>query len=341
MPNESEDQSPPVELNRYAEALAFLREYPASDRAAVLQRLGTSEAELDALRRARPVGLARLVVAKLPAGASSEIGEDDILFLSRMIPMWSSKDPKRNFSIARLLLSLRNTPYHASLRAFWVVYAPRGALAEVMWETGARDKSLTTMQADMVTRANAYAPPNRPALDAGERENPKKQRTRLSTALDLLPMAVVSHDSRGLVQQIWRNHLAPVGQGTPPKIIRELFISTGCPSIAFLMKKSQELQKAFKADVAARGKRAGELGKQMAKAANSGNQELFESLKQELMTIHDKPFDGQADLQEMAKDPFADKFVSKLTPYREDPLATFTHESLSEPASFALPSLLT
>jgi hypothetical protein len=107
------------------------------------------------------------------------------------------------------------------------------------------------------------------------------------------------------------------------------------------MKKSQELKKAFDADVAARGKRAAQLGAEMTKASKSGNQPLFESLKQELTTMYDKPFDGQADLLEMGKDPFADKFVSKLTPYREDPMACFTHETLSEPAAFQLPMLLT
>jgi hypothetical protein len=301
----------------------------------------TAEAEkqFDTLRRARPVGLARLVVAQLPERAGAELGEENILFISRMIPMWSREEPTRNYSIARLLLSLRNTPYHASLRAFWIVYAPRGVFAEVMWEAGARDKSLEELQTETVARANEYAP-GKPELDEHERENSKKQRSRLSTALDLMPMVVLSHNEKGLAQQIWRLHLAPVGQGTPPKIIRELFIATGSPSIAYLMKKQKELEKLIADDRNRRAKRALELNKAITNAAGRGDKAAVASLKAERDAMYAAPLEGLSDLHEMARDPFADKFVSPLTPYREDPSAWFTHESLAQPASFELPELL-
>jgi len=298
-----------------------------------------AEGQLDAMRRARPVGLARLVVARA-ASATADFGEDDILFVSRMIPMWSRADPKRNYSIARLLLSLRNTPYYASLQAFWVVYAPRGALAEVMWGETARGMTLEAMQTETVKRANAYADPKKPALPDGARESRKHERTRLSTALDLLPIAVVATKEGGLAQQVWRNHLAPVGQGTPPKIIRELFIATGCPSVDFLLKKQKELTKLFEADRDKRGKRAIEINKEAGRASKAGDTARIANLKAELVELYKTPLEGVEDLWEMGDDPFANKFVSKLTPYRENPFACFTHEALAQPASFELPPML-
>ncbi len=302
----------------------------------------TSDAEkhLEAMRKARPVGLARLVVARAPADAKTEMGEDDILFVSRMIPMWSRQDPKRNYSIARLLLSLRNTPYHASLRAFWVMYAPCGALAEVMWATGARSKTLDTMAGEAVSKANELADPKKPALKPGERENADRARTRLATGLDTLPVAIVSHDSAGLAQQIWRNHLAPVGQGTPPKIMRELFIETRCPSIAFLQKKLKELDNAYRAERDRRGKKAKDLSDAIKAAQKKGDAEEAKRLEAERTALGKAPYESVPELKEMGKTPFADKFVSKLTPYRDNPLSCYTADLLSQPASIELPAML-
>ena len=153
-------------------------------------------------------------------------------------------------------------------------------------------------------------------------------------------MVVLSHNEKGLARQIWRLHLAPVGQGTPPKIIRELFIATGSPSIAFLMKKQKELEKLINDDRNRRAKKAIELNKAITNAEGRGDKAAVASLKAERDALYVAPLEGLSDLYEMARDPFADKFVSPLTPYREDPFAWFTHQSLSQPAAFALPELL-
>jgi hypothetical protein len=106
------------------------------------------------------------------------------------------------------------------------------------------------------------------------------------------------------------------------------------------MKKQKELEKLIADDRNRRAKRALELNKAITNAAGRGDKAAVASLKAERDAMYAAPLEGLSDLHEMARDPFADKFVSPLTPYREDPSAWFTHESLAQPASFELPELL-
>lgn len=180
----------------------------------LLPALRDPEIVFDNLRRARPVGLGRLVITRASTAA---LREEDVLFMSRMVPLWGA-DEEQNFNIPRLLWSLRNTPYHETLKAHWFVYSPRGELAQVMWG-GARAKSLYEMVDDAV------------GLIASRAVAGKTPRDALETGKDTMPVAVLSHEKDGTCVQQWRNHgLKPGGVGTVDKLLRQYFIDAGPPA---------------------------------------------------------------------------------------------------------------
>ena len=96
------------------------------------------------LKRARPVGVARLVIIDR-RNHPQDPTIDDVVFISRAISMWSTASPTRNYSISRLLFSLRNTPHRKAVKAYGSVYAPRNELSSSMWAEGARAKRLDEM----------------------------------------------------------------------------------------------------------------------------------------------------------------------------------------------------
>lgn len=178
------------------------------------------------LAKARHVGVARLAISAEVAKPS----ESDFYYLSRCIPLW--KGDKR-FSLARLAWSLRNAPLAKSLRAYWIVYAPRGYLAQVMWAEGARDKSLTDMAKEALELFNA------------DQVDEKKKRASLTAGNDLLPIAIFSSNADGKALQIWRGHcLAASGKGQPPQSVRKLFIATTAPDMTLF----KEMEKKFKSE---------------------------------------------------------------------------------------------
>jgi len=201
------------------------------------------DAQLAHLRRVRPVGLMRLVVAKRNPEARAEMSAEDILFISRLVPMWSSESPERNYNFSRLLVSLRDVPYYGSLQAFWVCYAPRDALAEVMWEEGARGRKIEDMVDDALARSNAYHP---------VRDGKPIPREELTVGEDMMPIAVLSHHTDGKAHQLWRAHQMKGGggDGSPPKAIRQVFIDTGALSGDLITKRQKELEKAYRAELA-------------------------------------------------------------------------------------------
>jgi hypothetical protein len=182
----------------------------------LLPELTNTDVVFDNMRRARPVGLGRLVITK--KSATANMTEDDVLFMSRMIPLWG-KGEQQNFNLPMLLWSLRNTPYHETLKAHWFVYSPRGELAKVMWKSGARDQSFWEMADEAVKEIKSKAQPG------------KTPRETLVTGQDTLPVAVLSHESNGTCVQLWRNHgLKPGGVGAVDKLLRQYFIDAGPPA---------------------------------------------------------------------------------------------------------------
>jgi hypothetical protein len=91
------------------------------------------------LRQARPIGLVRFAITVGPKGKNLLPG--DVLYVSPLRPMYGASRSE-NFTIARLLWSLRNTPGFSDFRPWWLVYAPKGMLARAMWAEDGRAMTL-------------------------------------------------------------------------------------------------------------------------------------------------------------------------------------------------------
>ncbi len=115
----------------------------------ILPRSENLAEQVEFLKRARPVGLARLVVTKRPGAVKGQtildeqysITTDSVLYISRLLRMYGP-GKSDNFPISKLLWSLRNTPGFTNLQCWWFVFAPQGLLAKCMWAEGAREMTL-------------------------------------------------------------------------------------------------------------------------------------------------------------------------------------------------------
>jgi hypothetical protein len=297
-----------------------------------LPAIKSPNAVFENLRRARPVGLARLILAKRER--SAPLQDDDIYFVSRMIPTWGTSTPYQNYNIARLMWSLRNTPYRRELQAYWVVYAPRGPLAEAMWNSGARELSLDEITLEALERANGYRKPGTPEW------------TKLWAARDLLAVAVLSHDETGRALELWRDHALKggSGEGTLPKVIRELFVQTGAPPVSLILKRPAELQKAYRDEIANRARRQREKETKQqdalrrAKKGEPGAKEELDMITREIFAIWEEPLPEVDALWAWAELPVEEKAESDLVRARSDPSRTYQHDSLS--SSVTLPELM-
>ncbi len=93
----------------------------------------------DVLEKARPLGLARLVLLDRNIRVTSVrqiIEKGALIYASPALTMYfndSSADfEKSNYSITRYLWSLRDHPGSANTKAIWMIYIPRGALAKAL-----------------------------------------------------------------------------------------------------------------------------------------------------------------------------------------------------------------
>lgn len=135
------------------------------------------------MERARPVGLARMVIVKRP-GPKSALQQTDVLFVSHFMRMWGDGNLD-NYSTSQFMLSLRNTPYYRDIQVYWFLYTPNGFTADVMFADGARSLGVR----DIFEASFAHE-------GAGRRS--------LNLAMDLLCMLVITHDADGLAQVAWR-----------------------------------------------------------------------------------------------------------------------------------------
>lgn len=103
------------------------------------------QAQVDFLRKARPVGLGRVAITRR-GGKASDVNEGDVLYVSRLIRLYGDT-PDKNYWMSKLLWSLRNTPGFTDVQVWWIVYAPRGLLAKAMWAHGARAMKLSNFVA--------------------------------------------------------------------------------------------------------------------------------------------------------------------------------------------------
>lgn len=97
----------------------------------------TLDAGLDRLERARPLGLARLVLARRnnprtqkPTSYSADPIEDWLLYASPLLRMYESGG--NNYHLSRYLWSLRELPGAEHIQAIWQISSPRGTFTEAM-----------------------------------------------------------------------------------------------------------------------------------------------------------------------------------------------------------------
>jgi hypothetical protein len=95
------------------------------------------------IRRARPIGLLRLVITERVPPA--KMTDDHILYASKMFRMYGDGDDD-NFHISRCVWALRNMPGFTKLQGWFIIYTPQGELARMMWEHGARSRRLADME---------------------------------------------------------------------------------------------------------------------------------------------------------------------------------------------------
>ena len=95
------------------------------------------------IRRARPIGLLRLVITERVPPA--KMTDDHILYVSKMFRMYGEGEDD-NFHISRCVWALRNMPGFTKLQGWFVIYTPQGELARMMWEHGARHRRLAEME---------------------------------------------------------------------------------------------------------------------------------------------------------------------------------------------------
>ncbi len=168
------------------------------------------------MTKARPVGLARLVVTRR-IDTFNRPDTSDILFVSQYMRMWGDGDTD-NWSPARFMMSLRNTPYYKDLRCFWFLYAPRGKLAELMWKEGARSRSVADLFKEVLAFHADYN-----ASHKGDAKFQKKPETQLYLGSHLMCASVISHDANGLAHTAWRNRIAG-SNGSVPRTLKRYFL---------------------------------------------------------------------------------------------------------------------
>jgi hypothetical protein len=93
---------------------------------------------IDRLSRARPIGVVRLVIGRRintttgkPVDRVHDPMDGWLLYASPLLRMYET-DGTLNYSIARLLWSLRELPGGDQLQAIWQISTPRGELADAM-----------------------------------------------------------------------------------------------------------------------------------------------------------------------------------------------------------------
>lgn len=97
-------------------------------------------AQVEHLKKARPVGIARFALTLRPIdkkGRARLMTADDVLYVSRMFRMYGDGATENHY-ISHLLWSLRNTPGFTTVQPWFFVHAPRGHLARCMYSHGAR-----------------------------------------------------------------------------------------------------------------------------------------------------------------------------------------------------------
>ncbi|WP_437875247.1 hypothetical protein [Sorangium sp. So ce513] len=105
------------------------------------------------IRKARPIGLFRLVLTRRPGKAV--MTPDDVLYVSRLARMYGSS-PEQNYTIAQMLWGIRNTPGFTNLQPWVIFFIPRGVLARSMWAHGGREMTLSMFMSEVAPRKEEF-----------------------------------------------------------------------------------------------------------------------------------------------------------------------------------------
>ncbi len=122
---------------------------------------------LGKLAKTRPLGLARLVLARRKKVGSNELVDilsddpkDWLIYASPLLRMYED-DESRNYAATRYMWSLRDLPGAAEICAYWLLSIPRSHLAEAMIcglggdnsrQSPSRTTTLSAMVGDVATR---------------------------------------------------------------------------------------------------------------------------------------------------------------------------------------------
>lgn len=180
------------------------------------------EGAVQHMMRARPVGLARLVIQRrkleTPPGRKEPEVQFTPVYISSFVRMWGD-DALENFAPSRFLLSLRTIPYCEALRAYWYIYAPRAYLAYHMWWEGARNSRTSDLfESALRTEWEEHARIARAeAAAAGRLPGPPPPRRYRLSAADLQCLLVLTHDEFGFARVHWR-HVDQVSETLPDKV---------------------------------------------------------------------------------------------------------------------------
>ncbi|MDI1448616.1 hypothetical protein [Polyangium sp. 6x1] len=108
--------------------------------------------QIEVMKKARPVGLARLVLTERK-GTTTELMPEHVLFVSKLLRTYGDED-HQNYTVTRYLWSLRNTPGFSSVQPWWFLFLPIGVLARCMWAVGGRKMKLS----DFMAKHGPHAP---------------------------------------------------------------------------------------------------------------------------------------------------------------------------------------
>jgi hypothetical protein len=105
------------------------------------------------LRKARPLGLAKLVVFKRDPAQEAKGLMPLIVYSSPLLNTYDGSSDESNYAISRYMWSLRNLPGAANVGAVWLIWAPQRDLAAAM-----RDAPRTTTAVTLASNLSGLPP---------------------------------------------------------------------------------------------------------------------------------------------------------------------------------------
>ena len=200
--------------------------------------------EADWLAKARPVGLARLVLLRRPDenAKTGPLGIDDVIYVSRLLRMYGDEEDQ-NYGYARYIWSLRNIPYYKNFQPYWVLFIPRDTLADAMWFMGVRGKSVDDLNVDaQVIKSLRAASTTTTSTSASTTPG------TLVPQQDYLPVVAITTSiaptTEGKADYTWRARAVDagsgdMGEGSVPQVVKDLVMlaatgsKTGATPIAW------------------------------------------------------------------------------------------------------------